>query len=382
MTAANVSFTPLNSGEAVVEISWLRNPNYFGKLPRAARLVVPAGLTSSIIRQRLVAGTLDVAYGPTGLLPADFQALVGTPGITALVSPPLQTRFLLLNTNGTVTSSLAVRRAINFALNKVSIAGALSGLEQPADRLFAIDTPYCSGDIGPLPAFSVAAANAVLDADSWAYASPGFPYRSKQGVALRAELLYVGTDASATAIMPFIVNQMAAVGIEAATVPLDKAAYQARMFAGDFSMGVTETLGDPYDPTSYVSSWRVPRSYEFPALAGMGPASNISKAALDNLITAALSEFDAAKAQQTWTSILTAINLDAAFAPLTYMTTRAVARQGIQGLSFGAQQFDMPLFDLGEASASSSAPATAGVLSTAIAASIVGIFTLARATAV
>jgi nickel transport system substrate-binding protein len=348
MTAANVSFTTLLAGEAVIEISWTRNPTFWGPLPISSRLVVPAGLTSSLIRQRLLDGTLDAAYGATGLLPSDFQALQATPGITALVSPPLQTRMFILNSNDTAraTSSVAVRQAINLAINRNSISGAFLSLEQPADRLFAPDTPFCGGDIGPVPVFSVAAANAALEADGWIFAISGDPIRYKAGVKLTVDLVYVDSDSSANAIVPFIVSQLQTVGVEVLLVPLNKAAYQTRMFAGDFALGLTETLGDPYDPTSYVSSWTVPRSYEYLALAGMGARSNVTKGALDALITAALSELDTTTRQALWTSILTAINLDFLFAPLTYMTTRAASRRGVVGLTFGAQQFDFPVGSL------------------------------------
>jgi nickel transport system substrate-binding protein len=371
MTAANVSFTTLLAGEAVIEISWTRNPTFWGPLPKASRLVVPAGLTSSLIRTRLLDGTLDAAYGATGLLPSDFQALQATPGITALVSPPLQTRMFILNSNDTAraTSSVAVRQAINLAINRNSISGAFLSLEQPADRLFAPDTPFCGGDIGPVPVFSVAAANAALDADGWI---PGNPYRTKNSVTLTVDLVYVDSDSSANAIVPFIVAQLLVVGVEVLLVPLNKAAYQTRMFAGDFALGLTETLGDPYDPTSYVSSWTVPRSYEYPALAGMGARSNVTKGALDALITAAISELDPTTRQALWTSILTAVNLDFVFAPLTYMTTRAASRRGLVGLAFGAQQFDFPVGSLdvpmptnGAAPAASAAVATTVVAAAA-----------------
>jgi nickel transport system substrate-binding protein len=263
------------------------------------------------------------------------------------VSPPLQTRALLLHTNASVTSSLAVRRAINLALNRNSISAALGGLEAPADRLFAPDTPFCGGNIGPTPSFDLAGAADLLAADGWTFPAPNFPYRSRDGVALSAELLYIDGDAGASAVVPFIVDQLAEVGFEADPVPLAKAAYQTRMFAGDFVLSVTETLGDPYDPTSYAASWRVPRSYEFPALAGMGAGSNVTFEQLDGMIGAALSELDPTRATAAWTAILTAVNLDAAFAPLTYMTTRAVARPGLVGLALGPQQFDMPLGGLG-----------------------------------
>lgn len=99
-----------------------------------------------------------------------------------------------------------------------------------------------------------------------------------------------------------------------------------------------QTLGDPYDPFSFVASWRVPRSYEYFALAGMGAGSGVSKAQLDGLITESLAVLGDTFLQQLYTQILTAVNSDAVFAPLTYMTTRAVVRPEVSRFAFGQQQ--------------------------------------------
>ncbi len=104
------------------------------------------------------------------------------------------------------------------------------------------------------------------------------------------------------------------------------------------SLHTWQTLGDPYDPASFVASWRVPRSYEFVGLARMGAGSGMNKTQLDANITSALAELDATRRQALWTQILTAVNVDAIFAPLTYMTTRAVVRPEVSGFAFGAQQ--------------------------------------------
>jgi ABC-type transport system substrate-binding protein len=70
----------------------------------------------------------------------------------------------------------------------------------------------------------------------------------------------------------------------------------------------------------------------------MGAGSGVNKTQLDALITSELAELDATRRQALWTQILTAVNADAAFAPLTYMTSRAVVRPGVFGFAFGAQQ--------------------------------------------
>jgi ABC-type transport system substrate-binding protein len=104
-------------------------------------------------------------------------------------------------------------------------------------------------------------------------------------------------------------------------------------------------LGDPYDPSSFAASWRAVaagRSYESIALARMGEdaggVDRVTKAALDQLITGALAEMDSTRRQLLWTQILTAVNTEAVFAPLTFMSSRAVVRPEVAGFAFGFQQ--------------------------------------------
>jgi hypothetical protein len=70
----------------------------------------------------------------------------------------------------------------------------------------------------------------------------------------------------------------------------------------------------------------------------MGAGSGVTKTQLDALITSALAELDTTRRQALWTQILTAVNVDAVFAPLTFMTSRAVVRPEVAGFAFGAQQ--------------------------------------------
>ena len=87
-----------------------------------------------------------------------------------------------------------------------------------------------------------------------------------------------------------------------------------------------------------MASWRVPRSYEYIGLAKMGDGSGVNKTRLDALITSALQELDPTRRQAFWQQILTAVNAESAFAPLTYMTSRAVVRPEVSGFAFGFQQ--------------------------------------------
>ena len=99
----DVSTTPLNAGEAVQRVTFVSNPLYWAGAPAAQRVVLPANLSSSVVRSGLESGSINLAYGASVLSPSDFVALRDGPAaaagtLRALVSQPLQTRLLLLNT--------------------------------------------------------------------------------------------------------------------------------------------------------------------------------------------------------------------------------------------------------------------------------------------
>jgi ABC-type transport system substrate-binding protein len=216
MTPINVSFTALQSGELVTGVEWTAHAAWWGaqSLPRppVRSVFTPTNLNSAAVRSGLEAGTIHVAVGAATLSPTDFTALRESSGAKgapqALVSDPLQTRILLLNSNATAPAnaalagplqSLAVRRAVNAAIDKAGLVTALRSLETAADRLFATDTPYANTPIGTLPVFDVDNARNLLQQDGWLIPS-GSTFRQRGSVLLAGQLIYVASDASAAAI--------------------------------------------------------------------------------------------------------------------------------------------------------------------------------------
>lgn len=240
LTPQDVSTTALLPGETVSHILFERFERYWGGAVPLASVTTPANLNSSAVKEGLLDGSIHMAYGAATLSPVDFVELRDRypQAVRTFLSDPLQTRALLLHTGRDATASIAVRRAVNAALDKAAIRAALSLLELPADRLFATDMPYCNVDIGPLPAFSPAAADSLLAADGWVYPGPGATVRAKAGVPLQLTLLYVSTDPVHSLLVSVLLPQLAAVGVGVTAVGMAKQAFNAAMFAGNFSMGI------------------------------------------------------------------------------------------------------------------------------------------------
>ena len=68
-----------------------------------------------------------------------------------------------------------------------------------------------------------------------------------------------------------IVKDLAKIGIEVKTRALDAEAYTAAEYSGDYHMMFGKTWGAPYDPHSYLNSWKGSAHAESSALGGLEP---------------------------------------------------------------------------------------------------------------
>lgn len=113
-------------------------------------------------------GDIDLLYGNEGLLPLDtFARFSQNPAYHTQLSQPIETVMLALNTAKAPTNELAVREALNYAVNKKSlIDNALYGTQQVADTLFAPSVPLRQPRPETEPVRS-AKAKALLEKAGW-----------------------------------------------------------------------------------------------------------------------------------------------------------------------------------------------------------------------
>ncbi|MGE0239641.1 MAG: nickel ABC transporter substrate-binding protein, partial [Parvibaculaceae bacterium] len=234
-----------------------RNENYWGPKPAFDRIVVKVIPDPNTRAVAFETGDIDLIYGAGQVSPDTFARLQAMYPGKAAVSQPLTTEAVALNSKRLPTSDLAVRKAINHAVDKDAIVkGVLYGTQQRADTLFASNFPYT--DVGLAPyGYDPAKAAALLDAAGWRLAD-GEKIRSKDGVPLRIELCFVGNDAQQKAIAEVIQANLLAIGIDVVLVGEEANSFYTWQREGEFGMIFGETWGAPYDPHSVVSSMRVP----------------------------------------------------------------------------------------------------------------------------
>lgn len=314
-----------------------RNDGYWGTKPAYEQVtvkVIPDPNTRAIAFET---GEIDLIYGTDGPISPDTYERFQKMGIyTAALSAPVETRVLAINTNNGTTKDLAVRTAINHAVDKdMMIASVLYGTQKRADTLFADNVPYANIGLKPY-AFDRALAARLLDEAGWtAKASGGI--RERNGEPLTVELCFVGTDAVSKSMAEIVQADLRKVGIDVKLTGEEESSVLARQHDGRFGMIFNRTWGAPYDPHAFVSSMRVPSHADYQAQLGLP-----DKAAIDAKIGQVLVSTDETARQNLYTDILTRLHEEAVYLPLTYVTAIAVAKPEVGEITFGAMSSEIP----------------------------------------
>ena len=316
---------------------FIRNEDYWGSRPAYEEItvkVIPDPNTRAIAFET---GEIDLIYGNDGpVSPDTFERLRQSGRYTAELSQPMESHVLAINTNHGSTRDLAVRKAINHAVDKDTMIGTvLYNTQKRADALFADNVPYA--DIGLRPyAFDPVLAARLLDEAGWVAGSEG-AVRVKNGEPLTVELCFVGTDAVSKSMAEIIQADLRKIGMDVKLTGEEESAVYARQRDGRFGLIFNRTWGAPYDPHAFVSSMRVPSHADYQAQLGLA-----DKAEIDAKIGEVLVSTDETVRQDLYRDILTRFHEEAVYLPLTHVTAIAVARPGIGDIPFGAMSSEIP----------------------------------------
>lgn len=313
------------------------NERYWGPKPNIDKVIVKVIPDPNTRAIAFETGEIDLIFGSEGQISADtFARFRDQKRYTTAASSSMGTRSLALNSNRGATRELAVRRAINHAIDKDAIVShILYGTQPRADTLFATNFPYT--DIGLAPyAYDPAEAARLLDAAGWTLAS-GAKVRGKDGASLRVEFCFVGSDAQEKAMAEVIQANLARVGIDVALLGEEKNAFYARQKDGTFDIIFSDTWGAPYDPHSFVSSMRVPSHADYQAQRGLA-----MKPDLDRMIGEVLVSVDETARRTLYATILTTLHEQAVYVPISYLTSILVHGPKLGNVGFGATKHEMP----------------------------------------
>lgn len=219
---------PIGSGRYLLE-RWDRgqqaifaaNPDYYGDAPLMERVVV-VFMEEDAALAAVAAGEVDIAFTYATHAGQSFDgyelvsyATVDSRGISLPCDPSGGERAsedgLVYEVGNDVTCDIAVRRAINHAIDRDAvIEGVLSGYGKPAYSV-SDGMPWSSDDMRV--DLDRDAARALLDEAGWAEGEDGV--REKDGVRAAFEVWYSSDDSVRQAMANELANQLAEIGIEA-----------------------------------------------------------------------------------------------------------------------------------------------------------------------
>lgn len=316
---------------------FVANPLYWGPKPRLSAVrwkVIPDHQSILLGLQK---GEIDLVFGADGdMINLDaFAALQHDDRYVTALSQPVASRALLLNAHQPFTRERAVRRALQYAVDKAGIAeGVLNGSESVAATLLDPGVPYCDVPLEER-AHDPEKAAALLDAAGWTLASDGWRYKNGERAVVR--LYYNADNAQERTISEFVQANLKRIGVEMRIIGEEKQAFLDRQKRGDFDMQYSLSWGTPYDPQSYLSSWRVPAHGDYQAQTGLE-----RKPWLDATITRLMSETDETRRRAMYKEILTYVHDEAVYLPLTTSRTKAVHARALKGVEFGLSQYEIP----------------------------------------
>ncbi|GAB5070071.1 nickel ABC transporter substrate-binding protein [Citrobacter sedlakii] len=335
---------PIGTGPWVLKESKLnqydvlvRNERYWGDKPPIRQItvkVIPDPTTRAVAFET---GEVDLLYGNEGLLPLDtFARFSQNPAYRTQLSQPIETVMLALNSAKAPTNELAVREALNYAVNKKSLIDkALYGTQQVADTLFAPSVPYANIGLTPRQ-YDPQQAKTLLENAGWKLPA-GKDIREKMGQPLRIELSFIGTDALSKSMAEIIQADMRKIGVDVALIGEEDSSIYARQRDGRFGMIFNRTWGAPYDPHAFMSSMRVPSHADYQAQQGLA-----DKSIIDKEIGEVLETTDETTRQALYKDILTRLHNDAVYLPISYVSMMVVAKPELGEIPYAPIASDIP----------------------------------------
>ncbi|MFV0563780.1 nickel ABC transporter substrate-binding protein [Malaciobacter mytili] len=316
---------------------FVTNDKYWGKKPKIEKIVAKVIPDEQTRLLALENGEIDLIFGPNMISAEAYNIYSNKSGFKGIMSEPVSTRMLLLNTTNHILKDVRVRQALSYATDKVKISkGLFDGIESPADTLMSKNTPY--SDIGLKPyEFSFEKAKKLLDEAGWEKVD-GKKYRQKDGKDLEIILNYDANKVTDNNIAEFLQSQYAKIGIHLNIKGEEEQAFRDRQKAGNFAITFNIGWGIPYDPQSFLGGMTKPVYGDYMAQQGLS-----NKKELDEHILAAFKSVDEGERQKHYKYVLETLHNQAVYLPLTYKRNRAIFNEKVKGVSFNISQFEVPM---------------------------------------
>ena len=301
--------------DTATEYTFVRNPNYWGEEPDVDSFTVKVIPESKVAAMR--AGEVDFIIGSDTLDAASYQELSSTEGITGVISDfDFVTEFIALNDEVAPLDDINIRKAIQMAIDKESIAQNIYlGLRTEAD----VTTP----------SYDMDAAIELMDKSGWTD-TDGDGIREKDGKKLSFTITYPSTGVYDKVVL-FFQDSMKKLGIEITTNPIDLMAFMQQVFTeGNYEITAYMSYWFPYDPYTFVANMYPSTDYtDASGIYSTDPQiakalATMSEEEAKELIAGLYKTDDPDTVQNIFTTALNSANESSVVIPLNYRNEYAV----------------------------------------------------------
>lgn len=252
--------TPIGTGpwmiescEEGVQTVLVPNPYYWGEKPKVDKLVLKVIKDGDARLMALQSGEVD--FSAESLQTEDIQMLAKDENLTTMASPGSRGFHLIFNYEKEALQDKKVRQAINYAIDRDSIANnLLEGNGIAAKGMFNAEVvPYVTDANSPGYAFEPEKARQLLKEAGYEDTN-GDGYVDKNGENLSLSLLLQNTEYPAwKPVCELVQSQLKEVGIE---VNLDlkeqNAYYDGIWTTRDYDMAIYRTYADAWNPHGFL----------------------------------------------------------------------------------------------------------------------------------
>jgi peptide/nickel transport system substrate-binding protein len=266
----------------------------------------------------------------------DVERLTDASRVTVVQYAQLQTTYMGLNGVKTPTDDIAVRRALNYAINREEIAlGAYFGLATPAYTFLHPETPYFWPDaLAAAPVYDPEQSVTILEEGGWVLGDDDI--REKDGVKLSIPFWVINN--SETVLMAQIIEQqLAQIGVKVETVQYEQTAWFEAARSGD---QVAYTIGVFYENAD---------NLYFNFYSGQMPAPNrfsYNVPEVDAWLEDSRSNPDQAAVTQAYYNVQQRLIEDAVCVPLLHALGTVGVASDVQGLQVHPSRWLYRMLDL------------------------------------
>jgi peptide/nickel transport system substrate-binding protein len=242
----------LESNTVGEEVALVPNPYYYGEKPRLSKMIFRKVADGQSRLMALQSGDADISLAD---LPAEAGEIIRqSPHLAMLTIPGTMGFFLILNDENPALQDSNLRKALNYGVDKISIAEYIMGGDAVAAQgLFPGITPYVTAENSPGYPFDPGQARALL-ADAGYQDSDGDGILEKDGKPLSLRLVFQAEEyASWKSICEFLQAEFKKIGIAIRLEQRESSAYYDAIWSSrDFDTIIYRTYSDSYNPHRFL----------------------------------------------------------------------------------------------------------------------------------